>query len=139
VGHSETHQTLHGYFNRREFNRMDEHMRENLAYEDIPRGLTMKNRDEFKDWLGGWISAFSDARVDSATYHDGADFSLARFRGRGRNDGAMGPLPATGREMDNPFWELLRYDEEGKVISGGILYDQMTLLSQLGHIEPPAG
>jgi hypothetical protein len=138
MGHSATHQTVHEYFNRRDFDRMDEHMREDLTYEDIPRGLTMKNRDEFKDWLRGWTSAFSDARVESATYHEGTDFSLARFRGRGRNDGPMGPLPATDREMDNPFWELLRYDDEGRVVSAAIHYDQMTLLSQLGHIEPPS-
>ena len=49
----------------------------------------------------------------------------------------MGPLPATDREMDNPFWELLEFDDEGKVVSAAIHYDQVTLLTQLGHLEPP--
>ena len=137
MGHSETHKVLHDLFNNRDFDGLDEHMRENLTYEDIPRGLSMKNRDEFKDWLRGWTSAFTDARVDSATYLEGSDFSLALFRGRGRNDGPMGPLPSTNREMDNPFWELLHYDSDGKVVSAGIHYDQMTLLAQLGHVQPP--
>jgi hypothetical protein len=137
MGHSETHKILHARFNSRDFDGLDEHMRENLTYDDVPRGLTMKSRDEFKDWLRGWTSAFSDARVDSATYHEGADFSLAMFRGRGRNDGTMGPLPATNREMDTPFWELLHYDGDGKAVSAEVLYDQMTLLTQLGHVQPP--
>lgn len=137
MGHSATHQTLHQQFNQRDFVGMDAHMQEDLVYEDIPRGMTMKNRDEFKDWLGQWTTAFSDARVDSPVYHEGADFSLARFVARGRNDGPMGPLPATNREMHNPFWELLHYDKAGKVVAAEIHYDQMTMLSQLGHIEPP--
>jgi hypothetical protein len=137
MGHTRTHTTLHGYFNERQFDRMDEHMREDLTYEEVPRGLTMKNRQEFKDWLGEWTTAFSDARVDAASYAEGDSFSLARFRGRGRNDGAMGPYPATDRDMDNPFWELLEYDSDGKVLSGAIHYDQVTLLSQLGHLQLP--
>lgn len=137
MGHSQTHSTLHGYFTNRLFDRMDEHVRDDITYEDVPRSLTMKNRDEFKDWLREWSSAFSDARVDDANYYEGDNFSLARFRGRGRNDGAMGPFPATGKEMDNSFWELLEYDADGKVTSGAIHYDQMTLLSQLGHLQPP--
>jgi hypothetical protein len=137
MGHSETHKELHRLFNGRDFDGMAQHMRANLTFEDIPRGLTMKNFDEFKGWLGGWSSAFSDARVDAATYLEGADFSLARFQGRGRNDGPMGSLPASDREMDNPFWELMHYDDEGKVVAGEIHYDQVTLLSQLGHISLP--
>lgn len=136
MGHSETHKTLHQQFNGRDFDSMDEHMRGDLTSEDVPRGLTMKNRDEFKDWLRDWSTAFSDARVDAASYLEGADFSLARFRGRGINDGPLGPLPATGKPMDIPFWELLHYDGDGKVTAAAIHYDQVTLLAQLGHIEP---
>jgi SnoaL-like polyketide cyclase len=137
MGHVETHKTLHGLFNSRHFDGLDEHMREDITYEDIPRGQTMKSLHEFKDWLNTWISAFSDVRVDAATYLEGDNFSLARFRGRGRNDGALGTLPATDRELDNPFWELLEYDDQGKVKSAAIHYDQVTMLSQLGHIQPP--
>jgi SnoaL-like polyketide cyclase len=138
MGHTETHQTLHRLFNTRDFDALGQHMRDDVTYEDVPRGLTTKTLDEFKDWLGGWTSAFSDARVDSPAYQEGADFSLARFRGRGRNDGSLGPLPPTNREMDTPFWELFQYDAEGKVVAGAVHYDQVTMLTQLGHLEPPA-
>jgi hypothetical protein len=138
MGHSETHKTMHRLFNERDFDGLDAHVSVDVTYDDIPRGLTMKNRDDFKDWLRGWTAAFSDARVDSATYLEGADFSLARFLGRGRNDGAMGPLPATDREMRTPFWELFRYNDDGKAVSAEIEYDQLTLLVQLGHVEQPS-
>lgn len=75
--------------------------------------------------------------MESVTYLEGPDFSLARFHGRGRDDGAMGSLPATGRETNNPFWALMRHDNESKAVSAEIEYDQMTMLVQFGHLEPP--
>ena len=58
--------------------------------------------------------------------------------GRGVNDGALGPLPATGREIDLPFCEIFGFDDEGQIVSGNIYYDQLTMMTQLGHIEPSA-
>lgn len=138
MGHADTHRRLHELFNARDFDGMDQHLGEGIVYEDVPRGLTMKNREEFKDWVRDWPKAFSDARVEEASYLDGPTFSLARFRGRGVNDGAFGPMPATGKQMDNPFWELFEYDADGRAVGGGIHYDQVTILTQLGHITPPA-
>ncbi len=138
MGHSDIHKKLHANFNQRDWDAMDQHIRADLTHEDIPRGLTTKNRDEFKDWLREWTQAFSDATVSHVTYHEGPGYSLAQFRGVGNNDGPMGPFPATNKRMDNPFWEMLRFDDEGKVASSQIMYDQMTILGQLGHVDMPA-
>ncbi len=35
------------------------------------------------------------------------------------------------------MWEMLHFDAEGKVASGQIMYDQVTMLGQLGHIDLP--
>jgi len=137
MGHSGTHRRLHGMFNDREFDRMDEHVRQDLEFEDVARQMTMKNLDEFKDWLGEWATGFSDAKVASAEYTEGPDYSLARFRGVGTNDGQMGSFPATDRRMDVALWEMLHFDADGMVTSGEIIYDQATILMQLGHIEMP--
>ena len=138
MGHSETHRRLHGYFNDRAFDTMAADVRTDLMFEDVPRQMTMKNFDEFKDWLGEWSKGFSDAEVTSAEYVDGPDYSLARFRGVGINDGQMGPFQPTQRRMDVQFWEMMHFDADGMVTSGEIIYDQATILAQLGHIELPA-
>jgi hypothetical protein len=57
-------------------------------------------------------------------------------RGGGRNDGAFGSIPATNRQVEFPAWEVLRFDEEGKVALGWLLYDQFALLTQLGQVPP---
>ena len=40
--------------------------------------------------------------------------------------------------MDMPFCEVIRYDSDGRATSGKIFYDQLTMLTQLGHAQPPA-
>jgi hypothetical protein len=40
--------------------------------------------------------------------------------------------------MDLPFCEVLRFDESGRIVSGGIYYDVMTMLTQLGIAPSPA-
>ena len=101
----------------------------------MPRGLTMKSIDDVKGWLGEWVTAFSDANVGSPVYLEGGDFSVATFHGRGTNDGQLGTFGPTGRRMDVPFCEILRYDADGKVESGEIYYDQLSIMTQLGHAE----
>ena len=32
--------------------------------------------------------------------------------------------------------EIVRFDKEGRMVSGGCYYDQYTLLTQLGRIQP---
>jgi len=103
------------------------------------RGITVSSADEFKDWLRAWFTSFSDARPDEARYLEGNDFTLALFQGRGINDGPLGELPPTNRQMDLPFAELLEYDADGKVRYGAIYYDQVTMLTQLGHMPPQGG
>jgi hypothetical protein len=59
------------------------------------------------------------------------------FQGRGTNDGAMGSLPATGHRLDLAYCEVLNYDGSGRIASGEIFYDSMTMMVQLGHMNPP--
>ena len=139
MGHGDTHRKLHELFNTKDFDGFDDHLAASFAYDDLPRGLSVKSAEEFKDWLRGWYSAFSDARPDEPRYLEGADFSVALFQGRGVNDGPLGDLSPSNQRMDVPFAEVLHYDGEGKVRAGAIYYDQVTMLTQLGHMPPQGG
>lgn len=107
-----------------------------IVYTDVARGLTMKGREETTGWLDGWKSAFSDARVVDATYIDAGDWTIARFQARGVNDGPLGDLPPTGKQLDTPFCELIRW-QDGKAQEGAMYYDTATMMVQLGHMEAP--
>jgi ketosteroid isomerase-like protein len=136
MGHSDTHRLLHELFNARKFDEIEAHLAPDFVFQDCARGLTMKSGAEFIEWLNGWTSSFSDAEVSDPAYVDGPDHSLCEFQARGTNDGAVGPAPATGRRIDQPFCEILHYTEDGQVRSGAMYYDQVTMLTQLGHLPP---
>jgi hypothetical protein len=138
MGHADTHRRLHELTGAQQFEQMRAYLRDDLVFEDTARNVTTKTFPEFMDWLGGWFVAFSDARPEDSTYLEGPDFSVSVFHGRGTNDGPLGSFPATGRSLDLLFCELLHYDADGRVSSGQMFYDQLTMLTQLGLAEPPA-
>jgi steroid delta-isomerase-like uncharacterized protein len=134
----ETFRATHQAFNRRDFDGVVSNMAEGVTYRDQARNASFTGRDGFREFMQGWVEAFSNAAVSEPTYLDGGDTVIAQFMARGVNDGALGPLPATGREIDVPFCELMRFDDDGQIVSGSIYYDQLTMMTQLGHIEPSA-
>ena len=136
MGNVETHRAAHDAFNRRAFDEAARPMREDAIYTDHPRNHSVKGPLEFTDWMQGWTAAMSDARVVDPHYIDGGDYTVCMFHGTGTSDGPMGPLPATGRRMDLPFCEVMRYDAQGKITAGEIYYDAATMMVQLGHAEP---
>ncbi len=134
----ETFRAAHQAFNSRDFDGVVSKMAEGLTYRDQARNVTFTGRDGFKEFMQGWVKAFSNAEVSEPSYLDAGDTVIAQFKARGVNDGAFGALPATGREIDVPFCELMRFDDNGQIVSGGAYYDQLTIMTQLGHIEQSA-
>ena len=132
----ETFRSAHQAFNRRDLEKLFSLLADDFSYEDRARAMTFTGRAGFDQFLRGWITAFSDANVFEPTYIDGGNTVVALFLGRGTNDGPLGPVPASGRQLNLPFCEIMRFDAAGKIVSGEIYYDQMTLLGQLGQIEP---
>jgi ketosteroid isomerase-like protein len=132
----DSHRAAHAAFNRRDYEDAVKNLRDDIQYTDHPRNISTKGPVEFVDWLKGWAAAFSDAQVADVRYIDGGDHTVALFQGRGTNDGAMGPMPATGKRMDLPYCEVLRFDAEGRVVAGEIFYDTVTMMVQLGLMEP---
>ena len=47
-------------------------------------------------------------------------------------------MKPTERKMSLAFCEIRHFDKQGRMVSGGCYYDQYTLLTQLGHIQPLA-
>lgn len=133
----DTYRTAHQGFNRRDYDEVVSTMAEDFTYEDRARGITYRGHDGFKEFMQSWVEAFSNAKVTNPTYIDAGDTVFAQFVARGVNDGPLGDLPATERELDMPMCEFLRYDDEGRAVSGGIYYDQLTIMTQLGHIQQP--
>ena len=132
----ETFRAAHDAFNRRDFDGVANVLSDQFIYDDRARGTTFKGRTGFKEFMQAWVTAFSDAAVTEPTYIDGGDIVVATFLGTGTNDGRFGDAPATGKRMALPFCEIMRFDAAGRIQSGGIYYDQLSMLTQLGIASP---
>lgn len=133
---SDIHRELHDLFNRRDFEALRRRIRADAVYVDHPRAISVKGPEEFVSWLQGWTTAMSDARCDDARYLDAGDSSVACFVGRGRNDGQLGPFPASNQQLAFDLCEILTYDDGGMVTGGELYYDQATILTQMGVALP---
>ena len=58
----ETFRAAHQAFNRRDFDAAVNKMAEDLDYRDQARNVTFTGRDGFKDFMQGWVGAFSGRR-----------------------------------------------------------------------------
>src|SRR6476661_7708490 len=132
----ETLQGAHESWNRRDFQGVTRNCAEGLVYTDHGRSLTLNTRDKFREWTEEWAKAFSDGRITNPKYIDAGDIVVTQFTGEGTNDGSLGSLPPSGRQISLSFCEVCQLDKQGRVVSGGCYYDQYTLLTQLGHIQP---
>ena len=131
-------QALHGAFNDRDWDTIREMFAEDCVFVD-GRGQRHEGPDGFADdYSKGWADAFSDGQVSKPRYHDAGDTVVAEFVGRGTNDGPLGPLPATDRSVELPYVEIYQFDADGKVVAGRAYFDQLDMLTQLGHAEAPA-
>ena len=128
----------HQSWNKRDFAGVVSNAVKGLAYSDHGRNITLNTRDKFREWTEGWAKAFSDGRITNPQYIDAGDIVVAQFTVEGTNDGPLGSMKPTGRKMSLPFCEICHFDKQGRIVSGGCYYDQYTLLTQLGHIQPLA-
>jgi predicted ester cyclase len=134
----ETLRAAHKGWNKRDFAGVVSNAVKGLAYTDHGRNITLDTRDKFREWTEGWAKAFSDGRITDPQYVDAGDIVVAEFTVEGTNDGPFGSMKPTGRKMSLPFCEICHFDRQGRMVSGGCYYDQYTLLTQLGHIQPLA-
>ena len=128
----------HESWNRRDFAGLVRNAAEGLVYTDNARGLKLNSRDKFLEWTEAWAKAFSDGQITNPEYIDAGDIVVARFTVEGTNDGPLGSFPPSGRRISLQFCEICQLDKQGRVVSGGCYYDQYTLLTQLGHVQPLA-
>lgn len=134
----DTFSAAHQAFNRRDFDAVVKMMAEEFVYEDRARGVKFTGRSGFKEFMRGWVTAFSNAEVSGPRYIDAGDTVIAEFTGRGTNDGPLGELPKTAKQLNLPFCEIIRFNAQGQMVSGSCYYDQMTMMSQLGHAAAAA-
>jgi steroid delta-isomerase-like uncharacterized protein len=130
---TETAWALFESFNSRDFDANLRLAAEDVVCEDRATGAILTGRSGFREFMQEWVNSFSNGECVELELIDAGDIVVAEFIGRGVNDGPLGPLPASGKQMNLRFCEILRFDEQSKLVSCTIYYDQLSLMAQLGH------
>ena len=85
-------------------------------------------------------AAFSDLRFDAEDVIVSGDRAWARVHVTGTNDGEFMGMPATGKSIDVPAVDMIRFNDDGTAAEHWGVSDTMTMMQQLGVVpEGPPG
>jgi predicted ester cyclase len=95
----------------------------------------IRSREDFVLFYEASNSVFSNARLTIDIMVAEGDRVATYGTFTGRQDGRMGLFPPTGANVESKFMSILRL-EDGKIAEIWIEWDNLAILTQLGHIRP---
>jgi steroid delta-isomerase-like uncharacterized protein len=131
---ADNHRRAADLFNARDWGAFAADLAADCEFVDEARGISVKGPQQAVEFEQSWVTAISDATITMPRVVDGGSTTVLMFTGRGTNDGPLGPLPASGRPVSFPLCEVRDYGTDGKVVRSALYYDQVTMLTQLGHM-----
>jgi ketosteroid isomerase-like protein len=127
-------------FNAHDLDRFAEVLADDVVF-SAPGGMHGKGKPACVAFFGSWFASFPDARVEVQAVHVVDDIAVEEgiFRGTqsGVLHGPMGDIPPTGRPVEVDYIQVLRF-RDGKHVSFNLIFDQLTMLGQLGLVLTPA-
>jgi predicted ester cyclase len=98
--------------------------------------LNIRSLTDFKEFLKVDGKTFPDSHITTEILIAEGDMVAGYFTYSGTQDGAMGPFPPTGKKADLKYLGILRI-EDGKIAEMWVEWDNLAMLTQLGHFPPP--
>lgn len=124
------------------FNERDLEALDQLVAADVARhsaatpGLVVTNLEQFKDFLRADFAAVPNSVQEIQLLFADEEYVALRAFYRGVQSGPFGPFPPSPVPFELPFLAILRI-EHGKVAEIWVEWDNLSLLTKLGHLPPP--
>jgi steroid delta-isomerase-like uncharacterized protein len=83
-------------------------------------------------------AAFPDLRMEPRDVIVSGDKAVARVAATGTHQGEFMGMPASGRTVDVQLIDIIRFGDDGLAREHWGIFDQMTMMQQLGAIPAPA-
>jgi len=96
----------------------------------------VRSREEYKKFNQQFVAAFPDARITIHFMVAEGDKVATYASYTGTQAGPMGPFPASGKKVESKFLGIFRL-EQGKIAELWVEWDNLAMLTQLGHFPPP--
>jgi len=97
--------------------------------------LIIESLDAFKDFIRRDRKSIPDQKLNVKMLISEGDLVAFWATYTGTQTGQMGPFPPTGKSAELDFSGVHRL-ENGKVVETWVTWDNITILSQLGHFPP---
>lgn len=105
-----------------------------------PGGISGEGKQACAQFFADWFGAFPDAHVDINDLHIIGDVAVEEGTFTGTHRGVLhspgGDIPPTGRRVSADYIQVLHF-RDGKTVSFNLMYDQLTMLDQLGLVPAP--
>ena len=125
-------------FNTDDVSLADDVFTRGVVFHNAVAGGDLHGVEAVKEFIATYRSAFPDARSTVEDQVADEDTVATRWQARGTHRGALGDLPATGREfvMDGITIERI---EGGRIAEVWVVRDELGMMRQLGAIPAPEG
>ena len=122
--------------NARDFDLLDELVAPDVVrHSQATAGVEVRSLEQFKEFLRQDLSTFPDAQQEIHTIIAEGDEVALYLTLTGTQDGPAGPFPASGKRVEVKFIGIMRL-ENAKVTEIWVEWDNLSILTQLGHIPP---
>src|ERR1044072_2478521 len=98
-----------------------------VEHEETP-GLE-PNKEGVKAFFRMFIAGFPDLRMEPEDLIASGDKVVVRARGTGTNDGPFMGMPATGKRVDVPLIDILRFGDDGLIYEHWGVFDAMGMMA----------
>ena len=131
MDHTATLRRMYDLLNRQDIEAFGDVLAEDFVeHEQLPGGPPTK--EGVKAFFRMQIAAFPDLAMTVEDVVAGGDKVVARVRFTGTHQGEFMGLPATGRTVDVPLIDIMRFSDDGLVHEHWGVLDAMTMMRQLG-------
>jgi steroid delta-isomerase-like uncharacterized protein/uncharacterized protein (TIGR02246 family) len=123
--------------NRRDLDALDAYVTADVVrHSAATPGIIVESLEQFEDFLRSDFAAVPDSKITVEHLISEGDLVAVHATYAGTQEGAMGPFPASGKPVSGPFLSFLRV-EGGKIAEMWVEWDNLAMLTQLGHVPPP--
>lgn len=139
MDHAATMRRLYGLLNAGDVDGFGELLADDFVEHEETPGLA-PTKEGTKEFFRMYLAAFPDLRMEAEDILSSGDKVVARTRATGTHQGEFMGIPATGKHVDVPLIDILRFGADGLAHEHWGVFDALSMMQQLGVVPdgPPS-
>lgn len=125
--------------NDRDLDRLDKYVAQDVVrHSAATAGVVVTDLEQFKTFLRGDFAGVPDSVITIDIIFGNDEYVGLRAVYSGTQTGQVGPFPPSGKRVELPYLSILKITD-GKISEMWVEWDNVFMLTQLGHFPPTGG